>query len=71
MENITLYLSILGALAWLPEIIKLIKNIINKPKISIISDKNLELGFTLYGPIINLGLAFSSERKDALITKIK
>jgi len=70
METITIILSIIGALAWLPDIIKLIRNIIKKPKVTIISDKNLELGFTLFGPIINLGLAFSSERKDALITKI-
>lgn len=70
-EDITLLLSILGALAWLPFIINLIKDFLTKPKITIISDKQIEIGYTTYGPIINLYLAFAGEKKDALINKIK
>ncbi|MCX6165605.1 MAG: hypothetical protein NTU73_12225 [Ignavibacteriae bacterium] len=70
-EDITLILSILGALAWLPFIINLIKDFLTKPKITIISDKQIEIGYTTNGPIINLYLAFAGEKKDALINKIK
>jgi hypothetical protein len=72
MDDLTLFkwLAFLGALAWLPQIIIFIKNILTKPSISIISDKQIEVGYTSYGPIINIDLAFSSEKKDALINKI-
>jgi hypothetical protein len=70
MEIVTLVLAILGALAWLPYIIELITKWLTKPEIKLISGKALELGYTIHGPIINLFLAFSGEKKDSLINKI-
>lgn len=72
MEDLTLFkwLAVFGALAWLPPIFIAIKNWIIKPKLSIISDKQLEIGYTSYGPIINIDMAFSTERKDTLINKV-
>ena len=69
MDDIILYkiLAILGALAWLPPIISYLHKFFTKPKVSIISDKQIEIGYTTYGPIINLRLAFDSTKKDALI----
>ena len=63
-------LAILGALAWLPFIIQLIREKLKKPKLKIIPDNQIEIGFTTYGPIFNINLAFLSENKSALITKI-
>lgn len=64
------FLSILGSLAWLPPIFLLIRNFIIKPRISIITDNVLEIGFTTLGPIINTRLAFIADNKKALIDKI-
>ena len=63
-------LSILGALAWLPPIISLIVNLSKKPKLTIFCHKQLELGYTCYGPIVNLSLAFLGKNKTVLIDKI-
>jgi hypothetical protein len=62
--------AILGALAWLPQIFKMINEKLKKPKIKIISDDQLELGYTRLGPIININFAFLSENKSALVNKI-
>jgi hypothetical protein len=64
-------LAILGAMAWLPQIIVWIRNYFSKSKLSIISDKEIEIGYTSNGPIINIYLAFLSEEKKALIKSIE
>lgn len=63
-------LAVLGALAWLVPLISWVKNLLLKPKLSIISHKELEIGYTTLGPILNINLAFSVENKEALIKKI-
>lgn len=68
--NLYQLLSILGALAWLPSIIKLISNWLTKARLSIISDRSVEIGYTANGPILNIRLAFSTEKKEALIKNI-
>jgi hypothetical protein len=67
---ITDWLCIIGAFAWLPQIIKWIKEYFKKPKLTIVSGEQIEIGFTSFGPIINLSLAFLSETKKALIHKL-
>ncbi len=64
-------LAILGALAWLPQLISFIKEYFTKPVIKIIPDSQLEIGFTTYGPIINTTLAMLAEKRKALIDKIE
>jgi hypothetical protein len=64
-------LAILGALAWLPQVFVWVKNWLAKPKLTIISDKELEIGYTSFGPILNVSLAFLSEDKKALIKTIE
>ncbi len=73
MDDLILFkiLSIAGALAWLPPLISFILKKYRKPKLNIYSDNNLEIGFTTNGPIINIGLAFTADNKNALINKIK
>jgi len=64
------FLAVLGALAWLVPLISWIRNLLLKPKLSIISHKELEIGYTTLVPILNINLAFSVEKKEALIKKI-
>lgn len=64
-------IAILGALAWTPHLITLTKNYFTKPKVSIITSRSAELGFTTLGPILNLHLAFSVEHKDVVVSDIK
>jgi len=63
-------LSVLGALAWLPSLINFIRNIFLKPKLIINSHEELEIGYTTFGPILNLQLSFLAENKKLLIKKI-
>ena len=65
------YLSILGALAWLPFIIQIIREKLKKPRLRIISEDQIEIGFTSLGPILNISLAFLGQNKNALIDKIE
>ena len=65
------FVALLGALAWLPQIITFLINYFKKPKLIIISQKEIELGYTYLGPIINLNLAFLVENVDSLVTKIE
>lgn len=67
----TEWLAIIGAFAWLPTIINWIKEYLNKPKLTIVSGNQAEIGFTSFGPIINLSLAFLSEAKKALVKKVE
>ncbi len=64
-------LAILGALAWLPHLIKLAKELFIIPNISIITQRNAEIGHTTYGPIINIRLAFATKHKEIVISSIK
>lgn len=64
-------LAILGALAWLPHVIIWLRNWLVKPSIEIISDNEIEIGYTTYGPILNIHLAFLSRRKKSLIKNIE
>lgn len=61
----------IGAAAWLPQIISWIYKIVSRPRLKLISSPTLELGYTTFGPIINLTCSISAERKDALIDKIE
>jgi hypothetical protein len=65
------WLAIIGVFAWLPPIIQWIKDYLKRPKLTIVSGKYFDVGFTIFGPIINMSLAFLSENKKALINKVE
>ncbi len=65
------WIAILGALAWTPHLIILFKQWLLKSKIRIITQKSIEIGFTTYGSIFNLRLAFSVENRDIVVSDIK
>src|SRR5262249_43845015 len=56
-----------GAAAWLPQIATWIFRYFVQPVVTIVPDRYAEVGFTTYGPIFNLRLAFSAEKKDLII----
>lgn len=61
----------MGALAWLPHLFFLIRNWLTKPQIRIITHRFPEIGFSTFGSIFNLRMAFSVENKDVVISDIK
>ena len=65
------FIAILGALAWLPQIISWIYNFMKKPEISIYHDGEAEVGYTKNGNVFNLRLSFLARYKYALIDNIE
>lgn len=64
-------LAIIGALAWVYPFALWIKNLLIKTEVEVLNHKELEIGFTFYGPIVNLNLAFSAKNKDAFIKNVQ
>lgn len=69
--DLTEWIGIIGAFAWIPQIIKWIREYFTKPKLTVVSGSQIEIGYTYFGPIINLSLAYLSETKTSLIDKIE
>ena len=64
-------LAIIGALAWTYPLAIWIKGLLTKTKLEIINHKVIEIGFSSFGPIINLNMAFSALNKEAFIKDIQ
>lgn len=67
----TLIIGIIGAAAWIPQLISLIISIIKKPVVTLIPANHAEIGFTELGPIINIRAAITSDNGDVLIDLIE
>lgn len=63
-------LAIIGAAAWLYPFSVWVLKLLTKTKVEAINHRLIEIGYTTFGPIINLNLAFSAEKKDAFIKNI-
>ncbi len=63
----------LGAAAWLPPAFQLFRNITTKPHVLLFPETiaYAGIGYTTYGPIVNLNLSLLSKHKDCLIRNIK
>ena len=59
-----------GAAAWLPQIISWVHSVWARPKISVIPNKQIEVGYTYFGPIFNLKMALAVEKKDVVLDQI-
>jgi len=57
----------IGAAAWFPHIATWIYRKVVQPVVTIVPDKYAEVGFTSFGPIFNLRMAFSTENRDLII----
>lgn len=60
----------IGAAAWLPQIITWIYRATLKPKLRVVPDQVAEVGFTNFGPIFNVRMAFFVENRDLIIDDI-
>lgn len=67
MDTLFKITAVLGALAWLPQIIKWLVNWIRKPKIKIIGDDEAQIGYVAFGSVLNVNLSFISQHKSSLI----
>ena len=65
------WIAIIGALAWLPPIVGAVRQWLTKPEVRIITQPAPEIGFTTFGPICNMRLAFSVKNKDLVVTGLK
>ena len=63
-------LAIIGALAWLPHILRWLYAWLIKPKLRFVPDSKSEIGYNILGPIFNHNFAVITEFKDALIERI-
>lgn len=70
MEIIDL-IAILGALAWLPQIISWVYHRLKKPTIKVFNDNIAEVGFIKFGNAFNIRLSFLARYKNALIDNIE
>lgn len=57
----------IGAAAWLPQIALWAYRYFATASITIVPDQYAEVGFTTYGPIFNVRMALSADRKDVII----
>jgi hypothetical protein len=57
----------IGAAAWLPQIATWIYRKVVQPVVTIVPDKYAEVGFTSFGPIFNMRMAFSTENKNVIV----
>jgi len=60
----------IGAGAWMPQILSWMYRLLAKPRVRVIPGPTAEIGYTTFGPIVNIPASFFSERADALIHKI-
>ena len=61
----------IGAAAWVPQIGSWLFRAFTRPKVLVVPDKTVQVGYTTYGPIFNLRLALSVARKDIVIDRIE
>jgi hypothetical protein len=62
--------AIVGAAAWLPQIGQWIYTLASKPKLKVLPAPTVSVGYNILGPIVNLMVSISAERRDAVIEKI-
>lgn len=61
----------IGATAWGPHLIHLVRSLMLRPRLHVSVAETVEIGYTSFGPIVNLTCAISSKQKDALIESIE
>lgn len=58
----------IGAAAWIPHVVSVLRKYFTVPKVLFVPDKDVEVGFTTLGPIFNLKLAVSVDKEDVVLT---
>lgn len=65
--NSTEIAAYLGAMAWIPQLLKWGYRAVTKPVITITPEKNASISFNAFGPVFNLRLSINVDRKDTVI----
>lgn len=65
------FVAIIGALAWTPHVFSIIKSIVTKPEVRIVTHKSPEIGFSIFGSIFNIRLAFSVKNHDLVVSGLR
>lgn len=60
-----------GAAAWLPQIGAWIYRVLIRPVVRIIPERQVQIGYTTYGPIFNIRMAIAADRRDAVIEHLE
>jgi len=63
--------AVVGALAWIPPIFVAVRAWVTRPQVRVITQPAPEIGFTTFGPILNLRIALTVTHKDIVITGIR
>lgn len=63
------WVAMVGAAAWVPQIITWVYRILTKPKLSLYLDRIPQIGYNSLGPIFNVSFALLSRRKDIVLNK--
>ncbi|HEX8503537.1 MAG TPA: hypothetical protein VF659_23335 [Pyrinomonadaceae bacterium] len=66
----TEWVALIGAAAWLPQIGQWIYALAAKPKLKVLPAPTVSIGYNILGPIVNLMVSISAERRDAVVEKI-
>lgn len=66
-EGIAAYV---GAAAWLPQIGSFLYRKYSVAKVRIIPERSIEMGYTSFGPILNVRLAFSTADRDTVLDRV-
>lgn len=61
----------IGAAAWLPQIGSWVYGRLVTPKVRIIPERSVQLGYTTFGPIFNIRVSISTDRKDAIVNNLE
>lgn len=61
------WMALIGAAAWLPQLGFVVYRSVITPRVVLIPVPELELGYTYFGPILNVKASLFAERKDAII----
>lgn len=62
--------AVIGAAAWVPQIVGWVALHFAKPKIRLIPSRTPEIGYTSLGPIFNLTCALAADRKDGVVERM-
>jgi len=69
-STVTAILAIIGALAWLPQIVAWFYVWLVKPRLRFVPDTKAEIGYNILGSIFNQNFAIATKFKDALIERV-
>src|SRR5262245_24513850 len=64
------WIACIGAGAWIPVVARGIHAATVRASVLIVPDARAEVGFTTFGPMLNLRIAFSASKKDVLLARL-